>query len=247
MAVTVDLTGQKFGRLLCQHRAENRGAKTTWSCTCDCGTEVVVPTKKIISGRTISCGCARYRKQILTVGLKLGEFTLIKKHPVGSAKTSGRLWDVECSCGKKLTVSTARLRLNKNLNCKSLVHLKGFRTYPETPISYPQEAAEIVGRYLHLLTRLNFLDAEDIGVKAIERGAFICYWRNQQGFPIKQEKAYFLKIVKMAKIQAFNRSAIMKEQLKGRLCQMENNMKVVATAETPPNFSLPKKRRFMIC
>jgi hypothetical protein len=247
MAISANLTGKRFGRLLCQERGENKGKKTTWNCICDCGNITIVPTAKILSGRTISCGCARYKKQMLTVGLRIGEFALLQKLPVGANEKPGRLWDVECSCGKQLTVSTAKLRLNKHLNCKSLVHLTGFRTYPETPTPYPREAADIAARYLYLLPRLNFLDAEDIALEAIVRGAFICYWRNQQGFPIEQEKPYFLKIIKMAKIQAFNRSVIMKKQLKGRLCQMENNVKVVAVAETPPNFSLPKKRRFKVC
>lgn len=246
--ISRDLTGQKFGNLLCLNRAENIGLKTAWNCVCDCGAKVIVQTGKITLGKTISCGCSRYKREVLKVGLKIGEFTLQKKLPLGTNTNSGRLWEVICSCGKRLTVSTARLRLNKFPNCKSLVHYNSYRIYPQTPDPYPEAAASIVKKYLFLLQRLNYLDSEDIALEAIIRGAFISHWRAEQGFPIHKEKAYFLKIIRMAKIQSYLKNVKIKVQKsKGRLCQMKNNTKVVAQAETPPNFRLRKKLKFKSC
>ena len=57
-----DMTGQRFGRLLVirkaplPHRAAN-GAVTGWLCHCDCGNEVVLSRKDLMSGDFNSCGC----------------------------------------------------------------------------------------------------------------------------------------------------------------------------------------------
>ena len=37
MGKFIDLTGQKFGRLLVLERAENKYGRTAWKCKCDCG------------------------------------------------------------------------------------------------------------------------------------------------------------------------------------------------------------------
>jgi hypothetical protein len=69
---SVDLTGQKFGRLLVIERqgytewkdTTNNGVPTRyrqikWSCKCDCGKEVSVVAASLTSGSTKSCGCLR--------------------------------------------------------------------------------------------------------------------------------------------------------------------------------------------
>ena len=53
----VDLTGQRYGRLTVVGPAENVGSRTAWRCLCDCGRETVVPTHRLRSGHTKSCGC----------------------------------------------------------------------------------------------------------------------------------------------------------------------------------------------
>lgn len=57
----IDLTGERFGRLVVLERAESRGPKgrrkTWWNCKCDCGNEVEVPTARLRNGQTKSCGC----------------------------------------------------------------------------------------------------------------------------------------------------------------------------------------------
>lgn len=53
----LDLTGQRFGKLVVLEPAENIGRKTAWRCRCDCGTETVVVTGRLRDGRRVSCGC----------------------------------------------------------------------------------------------------------------------------------------------------------------------------------------------
>ena len=53
----IDLTGQRFGRLVVVSRAESKNQRTMWNCVCDCGKKVVVGSKDIRNGKTKSCGC----------------------------------------------------------------------------------------------------------------------------------------------------------------------------------------------
>ncbi len=53
MVARIDLTGQRFTRLLVKEYA----GKKKWLCVCDCGTERVVAGDNLRLGRTKSCGC----------------------------------------------------------------------------------------------------------------------------------------------------------------------------------------------
>lgn len=51
-----NLQGQRFHRLLVRARTRDKRGRTTWLCTCDCGSELVVPTYRLLHGQR-SCGC----------------------------------------------------------------------------------------------------------------------------------------------------------------------------------------------
>lgn len=53
----LDLTGQRFGKLIVLEPAENIGDNTAWRCRCDCGQETVAATKRLRDGHRTSCGC----------------------------------------------------------------------------------------------------------------------------------------------------------------------------------------------
>lgn len=53
----LDLTGQRFGKLIVLAPAENVGTRTAWLCRCDCGQETVVITQRLRDGHRTSCGC----------------------------------------------------------------------------------------------------------------------------------------------------------------------------------------------
>lgn len=65
MGKFIDLTGQRFGRLIVIERAEghiqpNGRLVTQWLCKCDCGGEnsfKVIQAKNLTGGLTQSCGC----------------------------------------------------------------------------------------------------------------------------------------------------------------------------------------------
>lgn len=55
----VDLTGQRFGRLVVEGYAGKRGGSNSWNCVCDCGVVSQVFGGNLSRGLTTSCGCRR--------------------------------------------------------------------------------------------------------------------------------------------------------------------------------------------
>lgn len=60
----IDLTGQRFGRLVVVSRADSKGNMSRWNCTCDCGGETVVYSNNLRRGYTQSCGCYRHECEL---------------------------------------------------------------------------------------------------------------------------------------------------------------------------------------
>lgn len=57
MPKAIDITGQRFGKLVAIKKAPNRNGKTYWLCKCDCGNEKEVQTSHLRCGKIKSCGC----------------------------------------------------------------------------------------------------------------------------------------------------------------------------------------------
>ena len=62
-----DLTGQQFGRwtvMSYQPKQRKDGKlRSAYLCRCSCGTESVIDTDNLKSGRTLSCGCLKVERQ----------------------------------------------------------------------------------------------------------------------------------------------------------------------------------------
>lgn len=58
MSRLIDLTGERFGMLVVEHRDGSVRGEARWRCRCDCGTTSLVRGNVLRSGRTRSCGCA---------------------------------------------------------------------------------------------------------------------------------------------------------------------------------------------
>jgi hypothetical protein len=61
MGKFIDLTGQRFGRLVVIERAVNilsvSRSKTAWHCKCECGGKIITISESLKNGSTQSCGC----------------------------------------------------------------------------------------------------------------------------------------------------------------------------------------------
>lgn len=57
----LDLTDQRFGKLVAikRHDANTKHGSYKWICSCDCGQEIIVTSGNLRSGHTKSCGCRR--------------------------------------------------------------------------------------------------------------------------------------------------------------------------------------------
>ena len=61
-----NLEGKRIGKLTVLERAEDKTQKNgkrliMWRCKCDCGNETIVPSSRLTSGNTKSCGCGSSR------------------------------------------------------------------------------------------------------------------------------------------------------------------------------------------
>ena len=56
---TIDISNQRFGRLVAIEKSSNIHKKTAWKCLCDCGNIVYVSTSNLTCGKIRSCGCIR--------------------------------------------------------------------------------------------------------------------------------------------------------------------------------------------
>jgi hypothetical protein len=125
MPKKIDLTGQRFGRLVVIEPAENKGKRTQWKCLCDCGNEYIGLTDSLRSGRLQSCGCLRKesartqaQKNIKSlVGEKFGLLTVIAQ---ADSYRGHSAWECECECGNKVIVNSIELKNGDTLSCGCL-------------------------------------------------------------------------------------------------------------------------------
>ncbi|MBQ5655948.1 MAG: hypothetical protein IIV14_00755 [Bacteroidaceae bacterium] len=58
MGNRIDLTGQRFGRLVViEYAGSNNHKRAAWRCLCDCGNQKIVDSGNLRSGNSQSCGC----------------------------------------------------------------------------------------------------------------------------------------------------------------------------------------------
>lgn len=55
----IDITGQRFGRLVVVERGPNMGKAAAFRCLCDCGRAADIRGDVLRKGKAVSCGCYR--------------------------------------------------------------------------------------------------------------------------------------------------------------------------------------------
>ena len=123
LAISEDLTGQKFNRLTVIKRGEDLICKSRnvirWLCRCECGNETLVTTSSLKSGKTKSCGCLQ--KEITSskcldnlIGRTYGKLTVINRDENKHGKT---YWKCKCECGNIVTVNSYCLKSGQTKSC----------------------------------------------------------------------------------------------------------------------------------
>lgn len=125
MPKKIDLTGQRFGRLLVLKEGDrihtpNGRSHIAWLCQCDCGNIVNVRGDQLRAGNTVSCGCYhRDRTQQMgraqkcdLIGQRFGR--LVVKEDTNERTPSGDvIWLCQCDCGNMVKVIASNLKRKK--------------------------------------------------------------------------------------------------------------------------------------
>ena len=118
MSNLVDLTGQRFGRLVVIQRADNdKYGKARWLCLCDCGNQKVILGGSLRKGSTKSCGC---RERMSTPDLtrkRFGRLVVLKQ---AESKDGSPRWLCRCDCGAEKIVYASALSGGKTRSCGCL-------------------------------------------------------------------------------------------------------------------------------
>lgn len=112
----LDLTNQRFGKLIAIERAPKRQDKyTRWICQCDCGIKTEVRTDYLTSNHTTSCGCEKqlHFSQDDLINQRFGKLIVIQN-------IDGRKKLCKCDCGNTCTVMTYNLKNGNTLSCGCL-------------------------------------------------------------------------------------------------------------------------------
>lgn len=89
MGKFIDITGQRFGRLVVQERVGKLHGGALWRCLCDCGKTYDVSSNSLRHGGTNSCGClmkeaqrdSRLRNRALHPDTELEDKVVNTAHP----------------------------------------------------------------------------------------------------------------------------------------------------------------------
>lgn len=135
MARARDITGQRFGRLVAIEPTDARhGGSIVWRCRCDCGNEIAAPSKNLVGGGTMSCGCLKSecvrefnarRGKIekwygesgdqSIIGKTFGRLTV--REFAGRDDRSAMLYRCDCSCGNSVVVAKGDLTRRPHPSC----------------------------------------------------------------------------------------------------------------------------------
>jgi len=115
----MDLTGERFGKLIAIRPLEERtnSGQIRWLCKCDCGNTTTVTTSTLTSGHTRSCGCLQERIRDLT-GQRFGRLTVISLLP--ERRNRAAVWRCSCDCGNFVDVIGGSLVSEGTRSCGCL-------------------------------------------------------------------------------------------------------------------------------
>lgn len=119
----LDLTGQRFGKLVCMRPYEEKDIRgnTQWVCQCDCGNTCIAALHQLRAGYKKSCGCLSQPTVKDYVGKQFNKLTVIEY--VGKWDGMHR-WRCRCDCGNETVVGQTLLQSGKTKSCGCLTRSK---------------------------------------------------------------------------------------------------------------------------
>lgn len=109
------LPGTQSGKLTTTGKIEKRGKYEYLECKCSCGNTCMVSKKDFLSGKAISCGCARIETTMDKLHLEgqiFGSLLVLKRDP------SCNKWICRClKCGRETSVESVSLKSGHVKTC----------------------------------------------------------------------------------------------------------------------------------
>jgi hypothetical protein len=111
---TLNLVGQRFGKLNVLERRPSTCGVSRWLCRCECGTEKEFFAGALKSGKATTCGCKWFED---LVGVRFGLLVVNAR-----AKTSGKgcTWLCRCDCGNDYVARARYLKRGYVKSCGCL-------------------------------------------------------------------------------------------------------------------------------
>lgn len=120
MNTLIDLTGQRFGKLVVREKLPPMSdGRTRWLCNCDCGNTCVVFSYALRKKRQQSCGCGKIKD---IAGQRFGHLVVLRRsdrYVLISDQRRKYMWECRCDCGEIVYRLSEKLRLDKNCACKT--------------------------------------------------------------------------------------------------------------------------------
>lgn len=123
MGKFIDLTGQRFGRLVViENMGANNNRKITYLCLCDCGVEKIIVGQDLVNGATKSCGCIKKemleeRNFIDLTNKKFGKLKIIRKIGLNNNKKTTYLCICDCGIEKVIVGQSLISGATKSCGC----------------------------------------------------------------------------------------------------------------------------------
>jgi len=114
----LDLTGQRFGKLVAIKDVGKKAGQRLWRCKCDCGNYFTTRASTLTRGHALSCGCLKkinMEVRIDITGKRSGKLVAIKD--VGTNKKLQRLWECKCDCGNTIITKATNISTGKSKSC----------------------------------------------------------------------------------------------------------------------------------
>ena len=123
MGKLIDLTGQRFGRLVVMYQAPHQNGRVAWHCKCDCGNEKDIQGALLREGKTRSCGCL-HKEQLAErstpnlVGRKFNRLLVLEK--TNRRIDENVVWKCQCDCSNITYTTTKSLQSGRVKSCGCL-------------------------------------------------------------------------------------------------------------------------------
>lgn len=141
MPKLIDLTGQRFGRLLVLYRDKEYEEKNNlhkgayWHCICDCGKECTIYGTLLRRNHTKSCGCLHAEQACINGGEQnlinrtFGKLIVLERdndyRKQNNIKSHHTYWKCRCECGEIKTILGNSLLSGATTSCGKCTRSKG--------------------------------------------------------------------------------------------------------------------------